>query len=79
MTDYLKPKFTVAVGSDDYRDNWERTFRGGTEAPNVPSLPAPLEHAAAEATETRDPTPYRPCNHDHENCRNCGFCETCGH
>lgn len=28
MTDYLKKKFAVAVGSDAYRDNWERIFKG---------------------------------------------------
>lgn len=26
MTDYLKPKFSVTVGSDDYRAGWDRTF-----------------------------------------------------
>lgn len=32
MTDYTKPKFSVAVGSDAYRENWERTF-GKKEEP----------------------------------------------
>ena len=56
MTDYLKPKFTVAVGSDAYRDNWERTFRGEGSEPKgevpepAPVLVDPLEHAAEEAT-----------------------------
>ena len=26
MTRYLEPKFSVAVGSEAYRDNWEATF-----------------------------------------------------
>lgn len=26
MTDYTKKSFTVSLGSDAYRDNWDRVF-----------------------------------------------------
>lgn len=31
MTDYVKKSFSVAVGSKEYRDNWDRVFAKPTE------------------------------------------------
>jgi len=40
VTDYLKKRFTVAVGAESYRDNWERILRGTPSTP-LHEKPAP--------------------------------------
>lgn len=53
MTSFTNKSFSVAVGTEAYRENWERTFREA-EGPSSPwpRPPSPLEHAAMEATRS---------------------------
>lgn len=50
--DYVKPKFNVVLGSEKFRDGWERTFGRGVE----PSAPE-AEHGEASAGSDTDAGP----------------------
>lgn len=57
MTDYTKKTFSVAVGSDAYRDNWERVFGKKQEAPKETddTLSAPERGYRAHIAEGMPP------------------------
>lgn len=48
MTDYTKKTFSVAVGSDSYRDNWERVFGKKPEPKPEVKVPEPVEPTKAQ-------------------------------
>lgn len=68
MTQYTKKSFSVgAPGTEAYRENWERTFRGqrsrlGLCRPSAPYAKADYHEGAEQIS--RSPERYR--------CRDCG-------
>lgn len=49
MTEFTKKKFSVAVGSESYRDNWERVFKAEPPAKTAPEQPLNIDLAHMRA------------------------------
>jgi len=65
MTDFTKKTFSVAVGSDDYRSNFDRIFRGESSE----EKPGVRHDVPGQGTEC----PYLALAH----CNHCGWGSTC--
>lgn len=72
MTDFTKKTFSVAVGSDEYRENFDRVFRKNVERPDEPFIMDPTW----EGVHNRPGSTTQCAYLAREGCSKCGWLET---